>query len=1354
MKNKGTAFVVILLLALLSGCAAGTAASDADVPASDADVPAAGDADVPAASDADVSEVALPESSPPSASPPSASPQAYSSYRDIPGVTDEEVRAVEALLAKRDHFVYGMPVSTEAFVDADGEPAGFSALFCDWLTGMFGVPFKPETCEFKDLIPALKNGDVDFAGSLAPTEERKKIYFMTDAIAERYIVYFRLASGRPVEEIMAERPIRLAVLEDTASANLAISSLEPGSFELTPLKDNYDAYGLLKAGEIDAFVHSNTTENVFDGCGDIVTEDFYPITITPVCMTAQNPQLEPVISVVQKAIENSDPLFLSGLYRQGYNEYRKNKLAAMLTEEEKAYLRSHGTVMIAAEYFNYPVSFYNNHEKQWQGIYFDVLDEVGQLTGLSFVPANDEHTPWPDLMGMLEAGDASIVDTLVRSQEREGRFIWPQTPVAECHYVLLSKPGRQNITITDIPGLRIGASRNTVYLEFMRVWFPDHEGILEYDSTDEALAAMDRGEVDMVMADEYKLLALTNYYETYDYEINFKFNSHIQQTTFGFNKDEAALCSIFDKALALIDVDVITQQWMGKVYDYGLKLAEAQRPWLTGIASLACCVIALMAIFMLKRRYDKKRLEELVAERTGELEVQTSMLSAIFNAIPDQIFCKGLDLMFTDLNDSMEAFFERPASEILGKNEVDGLGLPPELAVEHDALERRVIEESLTIKFEECVPDPHGRVVIFETIKTPLIQNGVTVGMLGIARDISHHKATEEAAILANQSKSEFLATMSHEIRTPMNAILGITEIQLNNESLDPGTREALGKIYSSGDLLLGIINDILDLSKIEAGKLELVIGEYDTASLINDTVQLNIMRIGSKPVEFILEIDEGTPASLTGDELRIRQMMNNLLSNAFKYTQEGHVKLSVSCEARAPGGDGFGDCTLVLEVSDTGQGMTKEQLQTIFDEYTRFQQHTNRMTEGTGLGMNITQNLVSMMGGEISVSSEPGVGSVFTVRIPQTRAGDAAMGRELVESLQQFRQQSLTRMKNARLVYEPMPYGSVLIVDDVETNIYVAKGLLAPYGLKTDSADSGFAAIDKIKQGNVYDIVFMDHMMPKMDGLETTRIIREMGYTSPIVALTANVVTGQSDILLESGFDDFISKPIDIRQMNAVLKRLVRDKQAPEVLEQARAKAESDKNHVADKAGKCPGLPSNPKLAEVFLRDVTKSLGVLGPAAEADGSYSVENMRTYIIHMHGLKSVLANVGNHDLSDMARKLEMAGRDGDAELIKADTPAFLAILQGIVDDLTPGLEDQCADAAGGDGDMDYLREKMLCLREACISYDESGAEAAMKDLGEKAWPGPVKEMLDKISVHILHCDCEEVAEIVEGFLEDA
>ena len=435
-----------------------------------------------------------------------------------------------------------------------------------------------------------------------------------------------------------------------------------------------------------------------------------------------------------------------------------------------------------------------------------------------------------------------------------------------------------------------------------------------------------------------------------------------------------------------------------------------------------------------------------------------------------------------------------------------------------------------------------------ETIRD---SEGNPVRVAGALMDISEtRKLIEEIeeqrieAENANKAKSAFLSKMSHEIRTPMNAILGITEIQLQNDSLDRDMRYAFNSIYASGDLLLSIINDILNLSKIEAGKMELVIDKYEIASLISDIVQYNIMRSGSKQIEFELSVDENTPLYLLGDELRIKQIMNNLLSNAFKYTAEGVVRLSVSAETRE--GD---EVVLIICVSDTGQGMTEEQINELYDEYARFNMETNRMTEGTGLGMSITQNLIRLMDGVISVDSEPGKGTEFTVRLPQSRVGPEVLSKEVADNLREFRTDNNMHLKRLQIKREPMPYGSILIVDDVPTNIFVARGLMASYELKIDSADSGLAAIEKIKNGAVYDVIFMDHMMPKMDGVEAVGIIRNMGYDRPIIALTANAVSGQAEKYRESGFDDFISKPIDIFRLNTILNEFVRDRQPPEFI-------------------------------------------------------------------------------------------------------------------------------------------------------------------------------------------------------------
>ena len=398
-----------------------------------------------------------------------------------------------------------------------------------------------------------------------------------------------------------------------------------------------------------------------------------------------------------------------------------------------------------------------------------------------------------------------------------------------------------------------------------------------------------------------------------------------------------------------------------------------------------------------------------------------------------------------------------------------------------------------------------------------------------------------------SRTKSQFLARTSHEIRTPITAVLGIAEIQLQNPEITIAVEEAFAKIYNSSQILLGIINDILDLSKIEAGKMNVLKEKYESASLINDIVQLNVFRVGSKKIKFNINIDENIPVWLVGDELRIKQILNNLLSNAFKYTDYGSVNLTIKSRLSSKG------IWLTFVVNDTGHGMTKDQVDNLFHEYVRFNEKENRYIEGAGLGMSIVHNLIQLMDADISVESEVGEGTTFTVTIPQSIGGDEVLGKDLVENLKNFQLNGLSFAKRMKFTPEPMPYGNVLVVDDVDTNLYVAKGILSFYDLNIDTCDSGYEAVRLIEKGNVYDIIFMDHMMPGMDGIETVSAIRKKGYTHPIVSLTANAVIGQAELFLKNGFDGFISKPIDTSHLNAILNKFIRDKQPIEVVETAR---------------------------------------------------------------------------------------------------------------------------------------------------------------------------------------------------------
>jgi CheY-like chemotaxis protein len=342
------------------------------------------------------------------------------------------------------------------------------------------------------------------------------------------------------------------------------------------------------------------------------------------------------------------------------------------------------------------------------------------------------------------------------------------------------------------------------------------------------------------------------------------------------------------------------------------------------------------------------------------------------------------------------------------------------------------------------------------------------------------------------------------------------------------------------------------------------------------------------------------------------------------------------------------------------------------------------------------------------------------------------------------FRLAGASKMKKAQIVREPMPYGRVLVVDDMETNLYVARGFLLPYGLIVDTALSGMEAVKKIELGNEYDIVFMDHMMPEMDGIETVKAIREKGYTRPIVALTANAVAGQADKFMASGFDGFISKPIDIRELNVTLNKFVRDRQPPKVVEAALAAYYSGGVVTGSDAPR-----ADPELAKVFTHDAEKTIAVL--QGYESRSYENGNLQPYIINVHALKSALANIGETELSGLAKELERAGRDKNIAFISKETPAFLSGLLALVEKLKPGKAGEGGEVS--EEDRAYLRKKVTAVRDACAGYDIDAAAAVLAEIKQKPWPGEYGELIDTISGHLLHSDFDEAGAVCTAYLSN-
>ena len=584
-----------------------------------------------------------------------------------------------------------------------------------------------------------------------------------------------------------------------------------------------------------------------------------------------------------------------------------------------------------------------------------------------------------------------------------------------------------------------------------------------------------------------------------------------------------------------------------------------------------------------------------------------------------------------------------------------------------------------------------------------------------IKKPFEKFAALKEEAEAHLRSKSDFLANMSHEIRTPLNVVISLTDLMLENERLDKNTTENLTKVSNAGGTLLSIVNDILDFSKIESGKLTLSPVEYYTSSLLNDINTLVITRLGEKPITFRLNINDDLPVKLYGDDLRIKQILTNLLSNAIKYTRQGNIELSIRCTRE-------GDTVWMdVTVSDTGIGIREDDLKKLFLDYFQVDAKANRNIEGTGLGLPITKKLVEMMDGEIRAESEYGKGTTFHLRIRQGFAGDTPIGQELADKLRTFRYADDRRIVTKRLVRLNLDYAKVLVVDDIQTNLDVAAGLLHKYKMRVDCLKSGQEAIDRIRGGNpVYNAIFMDHMMPGMDGIEAADAIRaldtEYARKIPIIALTANAIHGTEEMFFKHGFQAFISKPIDIMELDSVIRKWVRNNTHEDSLTSGESSAANDEDIVVD----IPGVNAengsflyggDKKIYLSILRSFALNTpGILDELR----TVSRETLPNYIISVHGLKGSCAGIGAEEVRKAASDLETISRAGDLDEVLAQNDKLIEDAQTIIADVKAWLENY--DAHHEKPRLKTPdREVLARLRRSCEHYDMSGIDKAMSEL---------------------------------------
>ena len=643
-----------------------------------------------------------------------------------------------------------------------------------------------------------------------------------------------------------------------------------------------------------------------------------------------------------------------------------------------------------------------------------------------------------------------------------------------------------------------------------------------------------------------------------------------------------------------------------------------------------------------------------------------------------------------------------------------------------------------------------------------------TYELMAKTQDLEENKKLLEdrtnAALAASQAKSDFLAKMSHEIRTPMNAIIGMTSL-MRTDNLDSVQKDYFTNIRSMSSALLHIINDILDFSKIESGKLTLVPLHYNIHALYEDLAALCRFTAEGKNLVFTSDFSAELPHALYGDETRMRQIITNITSNAIKYTRKGSVTLSIAAE-----GGGAAERYLAITVSDTGIGIKDENLKKLFGKFEQFDREQNRGIIGAGLGLAITRQLVEMMEGRIEVTSQYEKGSVFRVLLPLV-PGDS----EKVET-KNAGEKNFVRVKDGEVI-------TALVVDDTPVNLVVARDFLAAHGLAVETVESGAEAVEKTEAA-AYDIIFMDHMMPGMDGIEAARKIRASDKAHnravPIIALSANAVSGAKEMFIEAGMNDFVSKPIDAEKLNLTLRTFLPE----DKLEIGGHLFSGSRYFMQTISAPQEEDPLLHALSEVAELDTKKGLQNLGGLRDSYidvlktfcGSYQElaliiradiqkQNWKDYGIRLHGFKGSLNTLGAESIAHWARKLEFAGKTADGQALppdielswQAEEAAALCMAEtepilDAINTLRLGLIDAGLFSGGAPRtriEREALSAKLASLAAACAEYDITVIDALAEELGTVTVSDDVDTLLADLVGALSAMDYEAAAARAES-----
>ena len=604
-----------------------------------------------------------------------------------------------------------------------------------------------------------------------------------------------------------------------------------------------------------------------------------------------------------------------------------------------------------------------------------------------------------------------------------------------------------------------------------------------------------------------------------------------------------------------------------------------------------------------------------------------------------------------------------------------------------------------------------------------------------IAKELELAKMEAEGA---NEAKTQFLARMSHEIRTPINAVMGMNEMILR-ESKEKGIKKYAHDIKNASETLLEMVNEILDSSKIDAGMMEIIFVSYEISNLLNDLYSIMVVKAEGKKLELVFDVEPDMPCEYWGDDVRIKQVLINLLNNAVKYTNEGSVTLSLSCTVEGT------NAILHYKVIDTGIGIKEEDFDKLFEKFERIEKEKNRNIEGTGLGLNIASRLLNLMGSELKVKSEYQKGSEFYFDIKQKIVN--------IEPLGDFRERIILEEEEGDYkVSYTAPGANVLIVDDNSMNRHVFSGLLKPTQIQVYEAASGEECI-AILQTQRFDIIFLDHMMPGMDGMETFQIIKKKKLCEniPVIMFTANVMAGEREKFLNEGFKDFLSKPIIPERLDEMLmkylpKKLLKKGKAEEVVTLKNTQTNLPQLDEFD-FEYALGLLKNEELLMQSLGNFKDMLKYIPAKLKVliEGIEQEECLKNYKIEVHALKGTAATVGALLLSKVARLLEVAAAEGEIAEIKALHPILLKEIEKHKERVAVLFQEEKQEIESKELIESYLN--MLSMGLIQEDYDTS--DFVMEEINKYQYTDEIQLLVDMLAGQILNMETSNAIETLEN-----